>query len=184
MVVESTHTVVAGETVSSIAAAHNDTVDGIRSRNHISDLNKIMIGDSLIILSESESNSAVSGFANDLNLTEDEKNLLTQLVYSEANNQSEKGKEAVVDVVINRLFNENYPNSVKEIILQKGQFQNSAKLHTLPIEESNRAAVERALNEVDTTNGALFFWNPKLVKSDYMASLEVVAIIGDHEFLK
>ena len=186
MLVESLYTVVAGDTISSIANSNKVKAEVIIERNNIDDINHIKVGDSLIILKENSKSEIDTKMAyeNDLNLTEKDKVLLTQLVYSEANNQSEDGKKAVVDVVINRMLHESYPDSVEEIILQKGQFVNSEKISTLPITENNRQAVDEALNSIDSTNGALFFWNPELSKSAYMASLETVAIIGDHEFLK
>ena len=186
MIVESLYTVVAGDTITSIANTNKVKAEAIVERNHIEDINQIKVGDSLIILKETSKSEVdmTLTYENDLNLTEKDKVLLTQLVYSEANNQSEDGKKAVVDVVINRMLHESYPDSVEEIILQKGQFVNSEKISTLPVTENNRQAVEEALDTIDSTNGALFFWNPDLSKSDYMASLEIVAVIGDHEFLK
>lgn len=48
--------------------------------------------------------------------------LLAKLVRAEAGNQPLEGKQAVVDVVLNRVDSELFPNTVEEVIFQPGQF--------------------------------------------------------------
>lgn len=56
-------------------------------------------------------------------ITQNELDMLAQLVYAEAGNQDLTGKRLVVDVVINRVESENYfPNTIEEVIYQKNQF--------------------------------------------------------------
>lgn len=49
-------------------------------------------------------------------------NLLAQLVEAEAGNQDLIGKQYVVDVVLNRVDSEDFPNTVEEVIFQEDQF--------------------------------------------------------------
>ena len=44
------------------------------------------------------------------------------LVYAEAGNQSYEGKLAVANVVLNRVKSKKYPNTIKDVIYQPGQF--------------------------------------------------------------
>lgn len=52
----------------------------------------------------------------------DELALLACLVHAEAGNQSYEGKLAVANVVLNRVRSSKYPNSIKNVIYQRGQF--------------------------------------------------------------
>lgn len=53
---------------------------------------------------------------------ESDVNLLAQLVQSEAGNQDLIGKRYVVDVVLNRVDCETFPNTIEEVIFQENQF--------------------------------------------------------------
>lgn len=48
--------------------------------------------------------------------------VLAQLVQAEAGNQDLMGKRLVADVVLNRIDNEIFPDSLEEVIFQNGQF--------------------------------------------------------------
>lgn len=51
-----------------------------------------------------------------------ERKLLAALIYCEAGNQPRKGKVAVGAVVINRINSTKYPNTMRAVIYQRGQF--------------------------------------------------------------
>lgn len=53
---------------------------------------------------------------------EDELQMLAILVMAEAGNQDFKGKRLVVDVVLNRVDDSRWPDTISEVINQKGQF--------------------------------------------------------------
>lgn len=48
--------------------------------------------------------------------------MLAQLVEAEAGNQPFEGKCLVVDVILNRVESPDFPDSIEEVIFQKGQF--------------------------------------------------------------
>ena len=52
----------------------------------------------------------------------DEMGLIAQLVMAEAGNQNLTGKRYVVDVVLNRVDSDEFPDSVEEVIFQENQF--------------------------------------------------------------
>lgn len=51
-----------------------------------------------------------------------EMELIAQLVMAEAGNQDLTGKRYVVDVVLNRVDSDDFPDTVEEVIFQKNQF--------------------------------------------------------------
>lgn len=55
-------------------------------------------------------------------IKEDELQTLAILVMAEAGNQDLKGKRLVVDVVLNRVDDSRWPDTISEVINQKGQF--------------------------------------------------------------
>lgn len=48
--------------------------------------------------------------------------LMSAIIYSEAGNQSFAGKKAVGIVIMNRVKSKSFPNSVKGVVYQRGQF--------------------------------------------------------------
>ena len=48
--------------------------------------------------------------------------LMSAIIYSEAGNQSYAGKKAVGIVIMNRVKSKAFPNSVKGVVYQRGQF--------------------------------------------------------------
>ena len=56
------------------------------------------------------------------NINSDSVKLLACLIQAEAGNQSYEGKLAVANVVLNRVRSSKYPNSIHDVIYQKGQF--------------------------------------------------------------
>lgn len=52
----------------------------------------------------------------------DDLTLLACVVWAEAGNQDLRGKELVVDVVLNRVDDDSFPDTIREVIFQKGQF--------------------------------------------------------------
>lgn len=52
----------------------------------------------------------------------DDMGMIAQLVEAEAGNQDLEGKRLVVDVVLNRVDSDQFPDTVEEVIYQKNQF--------------------------------------------------------------
>ena len=88
--------------------------------------------------------------------------LLAQLMHHEALNQGPNGWIAVGEVVVNRVKSPLFPNDIRQVILQKGQFTNSSSLSSInPSEEMIKAAkgvLEGRLSVLGNTN-VLYFRN-------------------------
>ncbi|MDO4589715.1 MAG: cell wall hydrolase [Fusobacterium sp.] len=113
--------------------------------------------------------------------------LLARLINGEARGEPYLGQVAVGAVVMNRVKDSKFPNTISGVIYQKGQFScvkdgNFDK----PIKEGSTVykAAEEALNGADPSNGALYFYNPKTAKSDWLFTRPTVKTIGNHRFAK
>lgn len=115
---------------------------------------------------------------------------LAKIIEAEAQDESYEGKVGVGSVVMNRIEDSWFPDSVIGVIFQSynGSFQftpvTTGRIYEIsPSEESLKAAKE-ALTGADPTNNALFFFNPNKSDSSFMRSRPVTATIGNHRFVK
>lgn len=122
-------------------------------------------------------------------IDENDRFLLARLITAEAGSEPYKGQVAVGAVVINRIHSSQFPRTIPEVIYQAGQFSSVPKLSDLePTETSLRAAAE-ALQGVDPSGGALYFYNPSTCSEEglrffHSSNLKVTVRIGNHVFLK
>ena len=118
-------------------------------------------------------------------ISDKDKDLLARLVTAEAKGEPYEGQVAVATVVLNRVENEQYPDSIKEVIYEKRQFQpvDNGMIHN-PATEEAKKAVNEAIVKQGTGKGSLNFYNPKIVDSEWHRSKTVTAKIGNHVFSK
>jgi spore germination cell wall hydrolase CwlJ-like protein len=57
-----------------------------------------------------------------VNAKTNDRELLARVVKREAGNQSDKGQQAVVEVILNRVKSKRFPNTIRGVVYQKGQF--------------------------------------------------------------
>lgn len=83
------------------------------------------------------------------NLSEYDKELICRILYREAGGEEEEGQRAVVEVILNRLLSEKYPNTIEEVLSQENQF--SSWIHRAGVSEENMEAsaliIEKVYNE-------------------------------------
>ena len=110
----------------------------------------------------------------------DELELLAQLVEAEAGNQPIEGKRLVVDVILNRLNSDDFPDTVEGVIFQPGHFSvmtngawEKAAWH---MQDSDYSAVMIEM-EMHENKEVLFFNNNKKV-----AGTGTPFKVGDHWF--
>lgn len=111
--------------------------------------------------------------------------LLARCVYGEARGEVYLGKVAVAAVILNRVDDANFPNSVSGVIYQPGAFDAVAdgQINLAPDEECIRAARD-AFGGWDPTNGCLYYYNPKTATNKWMLSKEVTLTVGNHSFCR
>ena len=141
---------------------------------------------------ESENSSLKTKLSNisnsKYNVSSYEKSLLEKLVYCEARGESQSGQIAVVNVVLNRLNNDEFPDTVSEVIYQKGQFSpvgNGAINYAEPNEEI-KESVEKALNGSKVVSDDTVYFFATYLDSDHpiRSHVQVTKTIGIHNFGK
>ncbi|ADQ14692.1 cell wall hydrolase [Halanaerobium hydrogeniformans] len=112
--------------------------------------------------------------------------ILASIIHAEARGESYKGKVAVGGVVLNRVYHPSFPNTIKDVVYQSGQFTpvENGMINITPNNESIQAAYE-AIDGNDPSQGSIYFYNPdKSVNPGFFARREKVVRIGNHVFLK
>ncbi len=122
---------------------------------------------------------------------EDYDNLL-RIVEAEASGEDEEGKLLVANVVLNRVESDSFPDTITEVIFQRSkgvtQFSPVAngRFWTVEISEETIAAVDRALEGEDLSQGALYFAARKHANKKSMRwfdeKLDYLFTHGGHEF--
>jgi N-acetylmuramoyl-L-alanine amidase len=116
-------------------------------------------------------------------LSEEDLDWLARIISSEARGESLEGQVAVGAVVLNRVASPQYPNTVRGVIFQPGQFEPvmNGEIYLPPTAEAVRAA-HLAASGWDPTAGALFFFNPGKSSHPFMLRRPLAAVIGAHWF--
>ncbi len=125
-------------------------------------------------------------------LSEQDYDSLLRIVEAEAGGEDEDGKLLVANVVLNRVNNDMFPDTVTAVVMQKeqgvaqfsptvdGRFQN------ITVSEETYEAVKRALYGEDISQGALYFCARNKVDAGKMRwfdqKLTRLFSYGNHEF--
>jgi len=122
----------------------------------------------------------------------DDYKALLRIVEAEAGCEDEKGKMLVANVVLNRVKNEKFPDTIEEVIMQQEngttQFSPVAngRFYTVEISEETIDVVNRALCGEDISQGALYFAARKYANPERMQwfddCLTFLFEYGGHEF--
>lgn len=125
--------------------------------------------------------------------------LLCEITYAEAGNQTEEQQVAAAATILNRVESDRFPNTIKEVIMQKGQFASTRNGHIYAcgktvdfskVPDMTREAARRALNGEDPTEnwlrkeakrlglnsenyasgGALYFYSPQFTSSSELVA--------------
>lgn len=120
-----------------------------------------------------------------ISITNEELLLLSKLITGEARGESYEGQLAVAAVVINRVKDSRFPDSIKDVIYQKNAFSvvNDGSINMQPTESAYKAARE-ALYGLDPTDEAIYFWNPDIATCKWIKTLDPYMRIGNHVFAK
>jgi hypothetical protein len=98
--------------------------------------------------------------------------LIGKVVHHEAENQSELGKRLVADTILNRVESPNFPNTVKEVVEQEGQYCNP---NEFPPREIYTLVAQEIYSR--TNNHVLYFRTKR-----YHPYGEPILKEGDHYF--
>lgn len=99
------------------------------------------------VSSEEEETSRYADIAEAI--TDEEMGLLALTLYHEARGESEVCQKACCEVIFNRVLDERFPDTVKEVLYAPGQFSTAQLLATQPVKEpAALAAAFRIVGEV------------------------------------
>lgn len=131
--------------------------------------------------------------------SESDYELLCEITYAEAGNQTEEQQVAAAATILNRVGSSIFPNTIKEVIMQRGQFASTKNGHIYAcgktvdfskVPDMTKEAARRALNGEDPTEnwlrkeakrlgldpvkygsgGALYFYSPEFTSSSELAA--------------
>lgn len=109
--------------------------------------------------------------------------LLAKIIFAEARGESFEGQVAVGAVILNRVEDPRFPDTIKEVVFEPGQFTpvSGDKINFIPDRKAYLAA-EAALEGKDPTNGAIYYYNPKIATDKWIKTRPVIKNIGNHTF--
>lgn len=93
--------------------------------------------------------------------------ILLRIVQAEAGICDDTGKVLVANVILNRVRDEEFPDTIKEVVYQKSQFSPVANgaINTCKVTQQTVDCVNRALMGEDYSQGALYFMNRRGAQS-------------------
>jgi N-acetylmuramoyl-L-alanine amidase len=111
--------------------------------------------------------------------------LLARLINGEARGEPYEGQVAVGAVILNRVRNPKFPNSIAGVVYQPGAFTAivDGQVHAEMQQQSIKAARD-ALNGWDPSSGAIYYFNPDTATSGWIWSRPLIKIIGKHRFCR
>ena len=129
--------------------------------------------------SSSSSSQGVSGYSNS------EYNLLARIISAEARGEPYMGQVAVGAVVLNRVEHPSFPSTITGVIYQKGAFSCLTDgQFDKAVSDSAYKAARDALNGMDPSGGAIYYFNPSTATSSWIWSRPHIITIGKHRFCK
>ena len=109
--------------------------------------------------------------------------LLAKCVHAEARGEPYVGQVAVAAVILNRVKDAAFPNTISGVVYQPWAFTavNDGQINLEPNSTAYQAAQD-ALNGWDPTYGCLYYYNPPTATSKWIFSRQTVVTIGKHVF--
>lgn len=110
--------------------------------------------------------------------------LVARLIRAEAEAEPYEGKVAVAAVLLNRVNDSRFPNTLEGVIYEPDAFESvsNGRIYDTPATADDLQAARDAVNGWDPTYGCVFFWNPSTAVSPWIWSREIVTQIGSHVF--
>ena len=113
--------------------------------------------------------------------------LIARAINGEARGEPYEGQVAVGAVILNRVKDSRFPNTIAGVIYQQGAFTAvSDGQINVPIDPNSTVvkAAQDALNGWDPTDGAVYYFNPDTATNDWIWSRPHIKTIGKHRFCK
>lgn len=113
--------------------------------------------------------------------------IIARAINGEARGEPYEGQVAVGAIILNRVKDSKFPNTIAGVIYQSGAFTAVADGQiNHPIAENSTVykAARDAMNGWDPTGGCIYYFNPATATNKWIWSRPVVKTIGKHRFCK
>jgi len=109
--------------------------------------------------------------------------LLARIISAEARGETYLGQVAVGAVVLNRIEHPSFPDTLSGVVYQNGAFSclYDGQFYE-PISDSAYSAARDAINGLDPSGGAIYYYNPSVATNKWIFSRPVITTIGRHVF--
>ncbi len=109
--------------------------------------------------------------------------LLAKTIHAEGRGEPYTGQVAIGAVILNRVRDDGFPNTVSGVVYQKHAFTavSDGQINLTPNDTAMRAARD-AINGWDPTGGALYYYNPAIATSAWIFDRQTITVIGKHVF--
>ena len=158
-------------------------IDGIFDSETIEAVKAFQVDNELNATGEVDKSTATALGVSESEQSNSDLYLLAKLIYSEARGEIYTGQVAVGAVVLNRVADAGFPNTLQGVIYQPWAF---TALHDgqFALEPNATAyqAAQDALNGWDPSYGSLYYYNPVTATSSWIFSRTTVVVIGNHVF--
>lgn len=123
-------------------------------------------------------NTSTGGLAQDATVA-----LLARVISAEARGEPYAGQVAVGAVILNRVEHPSFPSTIAGVVYQPGAFTCMVDGQIdQPVAQSAIRAAQEALNGVDPSGGAIYYFNPSTATSSWIWSRPLIKTIGNHRF--
>ncbi len=151
------------------------TADGVVGKSTYKALG--MMSAYAILAGQSQESGSTGGFSSS------DVYLLAKTIHAEGRGEPYVGQVAIGAVILNRVRDGGFPNTVSGVVYQKGAFTavDDGQINLEPNETAMKAAKD-AINGWDPSGGALYYYNPAIATSAWIFNRETVTVIGKHVF--
>ena len=132
------------------------------------------------MLQKEEVQAASSGSSSDIQL-------LARAINGEARGEPYEGQVAIGAVILNRVKDSRFPNTIAGVIYQSGAFTavSDGQINQAMEDEATvMKAARDAMNGWDPTDGAVYYFNPATATNKWIWSRPLIKTIGKHRFCK
>jgi N-acetylmuramoyl-L-alanine amidase len=136
----------------------------------------------------------VASYKKIISITKEDVKMLERITQAEASGEDMVGKILIVNVILNRVASDEFPDTIKRVIFQNddGDYQfspvKSGKYWDVKVSADTKKAVQKALEGEDYSKGSLYFMARKHANSQnakwFDKNLDRLFSHGGHEFFK
>ncbi|HHW38176.1 MAG TPA: LysM peptidoglycan-binding domain-containing protein [Bacillales bacterium] len=162
-----------GDSLSSISEKFNTTVQLLKIRNDlqsstVSPKTKLKVVIPSVMKNENQ----------------DDLLLLAKLIEAEAGDEPFIGQVAVGNVIVNRINDSRFPDTIESIVYEPGQFTpvSTGRINYVEPTKSSIDAAKKALQGEKPVKNAVYFFNKSKTTNQFLLAREVVSDIGNHRF--